>query len=79
MYKKLILLSCLLFSTDAIAKKEALLIGNSDYQYITDLENPKSSIEKLKKALKKLDFHVTTAYNLNGENLSAEVEKFRLR
>ena len=47
MYRKLILLSCLLFSTDAIAKKEALLIGNSDYQYITDLENPKLSIEKL--------------------------------
>ncbi len=29
--------------------KEALLIGNSDYRYITDLENPRTSIQKLEK------------------------------
>jgi len=59
--------------------KEALLIGNSDYRYITDLQNPKTSIQKLERALKKLDFHVTTLYNLDAENLSAEVERFRDR
>ena len=59
--------------------KEALLIGNSDYRYITNLQNPKTSIQKLERALKKLDFHVTTLYNLDAENLSAEVERFRDR
>lgn len=60
-------------------KREALLIGNSDYKYITDLQNPKSSITGLKEALKSLGFQVTTAYDLDSENLSAEVEKFRDR
>ena len=31
MYKKIILTTCLLFATQALAKKEALLVGVSDY------------------------------------------------
>ena len=59
--------------------KEALLIGNSNYRHITDLENPKPSIKKLKKVLQQLNFHVTTAYNLDAENLSSTIEQFRDR
>jgi len=32
--------------------REALLVGNSDYDYISDLKNPKSSMKKLKKLWK---------------------------
>ena len=59
--------------------REALLIGNSNYNFITDLKNPKPSINRLKIALEKLNFHVVTAYDLDSENLSAEVAQFRDR
>lgn len=59
--------------------REALLVGNSDYDYISDLKNPKSSMKKLKKTLEDLGFRVKTAYNLDAEHLSVEVEQFRDR
>jgi len=59
--------------------REALLIGNYSYKYIDILENPKQSIKNLKKALIKLGFNVKDVYDLDSENLSAEVMSFRDR
>jgi len=59
--------------------REALLIGNRSYRYLDNLQNPRPSMKKLKKTLQKLGFHVIDKYDLDAENLSAEVEKFRDR
>ena len=59
--------------------REALLIGNYSYKHIDVLENPTQSIKNLKKALIKLGFNVKDVYDLDSENLSAEVMYFRDR
>jgi len=74
-----IILLGLLCSLLSAQPREALLIGNKNYSYLENLQNPQSSMKKLKKTLEKLGFHVIVKYDLDAENLSAEVEKFRDR
>lgn len=57
----------------------ALLIGNSNYQYINTLKDPSTNINRLKKSLEDLDFTVTVEKNLNSENLEEAIEQFSNR
>jgi len=73
---RLLLLITLLLTFTQAEPRKALLIGNSKYTHIPNLDNPSKPINSLKKALEGLGFDVVVRYNLNSENLSAEVEKF---
>jgi hypothetical protein len=68
----LMMLSTLLFGED----REALLIGNSNYKYISTLDDPSSNLNKLKKVLKGLEFNVEIKKDLNSENLEEAIERF---
>ena len=59
--------------------REALLIGNSDYKYITDLDDPSSHLNRLKSSLKALDFKVVIKSNLNSEYLEESIDEFSRR
>jgi len=59
--------------------REALLIGNSNYQYISTLNNPKPNLKRLKKTLEDLGFTVKIKTNLNSVNLEEAIEKFSNR
>ena len=63
MYKKLIITCCLLFSTQAIAQKQALLIGVSDYGGDNDLMGIDLDINKMKKLFISWGFTPTVLYN----------------
>ena len=73
---RLLLILLLITNLSYSQPRKALLIGNSDYRYIPNLIDPSAPISKLKDALEDLDFDVEVKYNLDAENLSAEVEKF---
>jgi len=73
---RLILILLIISNLSYSQPRKALLIGNSDYRYIPNLIDPSAPISKLKEALDDLGFDVEVKYNLNAENLSAEVEKF---
>jgi len=74
-----LLIIVMLFGILNAQNREALLIGNKNYSYLENLQNPRPSMTRLKKTLEKLGFHVTVKYDLDAENLLAEVEKFRDR
>ncbi len=76
---RILLLISLIFGILSAQNREALLIGNRSYSYLENLQNPRPSMTRLKETLEKLHFHVTVKYDLDAENLSAEVEKFRDR
>jgi len=59
--------------------REALLIGNSNYQFISKLNNPKENLKELKTALEDLDFNVKIKTNLNAVNLEEAIELFAKR
>ncbi len=73
---RLLLLISLILTLIQAEPRKALLIGNSKYTYIPNLDNPKIPMLSLKKALEGLGFDVVDKYNLNSENISVEVEKF---
>ena len=59
--------------------REALLIGNSNYQHITKLNNPKPNLKRLKSTLESLGFTVKIKTNLNSENLEEAIDLFANR
>jgi hypothetical protein len=59
--------------------REALLIGNSNYQYISTLNNPKADLKRLKRTLEDLHFTVKIKTNLNSENLEEAIDIFAKR
>ncbi len=65
MYKKLIIATCLLFSTQAVAKKQALLIGVSNYGGTprNDLMGIDLDINKMKQLFISWGFTPTVLYN----------------
>jgi hypothetical protein len=65
MYKKLIISCCLLFSTHAVAQKQALLIGVSDYggDPRNDLPGINLDINKMKQLLISWGFNTKVLYN----------------
>jgi uncharacterized caspase-like protein len=77
---RFLLLPLLLLSTQLNAEsREALLIGNSDYQYISDLDNPISNLKRLKESLKELNFNVKIKTNLDSVHLESSIDKFVAR
>jgi hypothetical protein len=59
--------------------REALLIGNSNYKHITNLDDPSFNLKRLKKTLEGLDFNAKIETNLNSENLEASIDDFAKR
>jgi len=59
--------------------REALLIGNSNYQHISNLDDPSANLNRLKKTLKDLDFNVKIKTNLNSEELEESIDNFAKR
>ena len=59
--------------------KEALLIGNSNYQHISDLNDPLSNLKRLKKTLEDLDFNVKIKTDLDSVHLEESIEVFAKR
>ena len=53
-------------SIDHTPKKLALLIGNSYYKNISELDNPTNDVNEVSKKLVKLDFEVGTILNVNS-------------
>jgi len=64
MYKNIIIATILLFSTQAIAKKEALLVGIGDYGGDNDLMGIDLDIDKMKRLFKSFGFdNIKVLYN----------------
>ena len=59
--------------------REALLIGNNNYRYISTLDDPSYNLTRLKKSLEGLDFNVKIKRDLNSENLEESIELFQSR
>ena len=76
---RIIMVLGVLLSFLSAEPREALLIGNSNYQYISKLNNPKSDLNRLKSTLESLGFSVKIKTNLNSENLEEAIERFATR
>ena len=74
-----ILLLLIILTISNAQKREALLIGNSNYKYISKLNNPLDDLQRLKKTLEMLGFTVNIKTNLNSENLEESIELFQVR
>lgn len=59
--------------------RHALVIGNSDYDQVASLTNPKADATDIAEALKRLGFEVTLVINADQENWSAVMKKFSSR
>ena len=59
--------------------KEALLIGNSHYQHISNLNNPSTNLNRLKRTLEDLDFNVKIKTDLDDVHLEESIEVFAKR
>ena len=59
--------------------REALLIGNSNYKHITNLDDPSYNLNRFKTTLKGLDFNVKIKTDLNSEDLEASIDNFAKR
>jgi uncharacterized caspase-like protein len=55
----------------------ALIIGNSKYQYYSELDNAVNDAKRLAQVLKKIGFKVTLATNLKLSKMKTEFRKFR--
>ncbi|MFZ1814522.1 MAG: caspase family protein [Rhizobiaceae bacterium] len=73
--------SLLLFALSGAhaAKRVALVIGNSAYQHIAHLKNPKSDASDMAKALRKVGFEVVLRQDLNRRELINEIRDFSLK
>jgi uncharacterized caspase-like protein len=63
------------------ASRLALIVGNSDYQYVSKLENTLNDAKEVSSQLRKLGFQVVEAINFNAAQLRKAVDHFsdRLR
>jgi len=59
--------------------REALLIGNSHYKHISNLDDPSPNLKRLKRTLEDLDFSVEVKKDLNSENLEDAIDRFASR
>jgi tetratricopeptide (TPR) repeat protein len=66
--------------TEAPPQRLALLVGNSKYQNLNPLKNPKNDVDKLAAKLEQLGFEKpTVVYDLNHDDFVGALEKFKLR
>lgn len=66
----------ILASPSLAAKHIALVIGNSNYEAVSPLINPKNDSEDVAAALKKLGFEVLLHQNLNYEGMRRALREF---
>ena len=72
-----ILLSAFLATTAAYAsKKVALVIGNSAYDHVAALPNPKNDAMAISASLKSIGFDVTTANDLTFQKMRLALRAF---
>ncbi len=66
------------FSGGAFAsdKRVALVIGNSDYEFVSNLANPENDAEDVAKALTRIGFEVTSGVNLDYREMRLAVRDF---
>ena len=76
---RLLLIITLLFSILNAQKREALLIGNSRYQYISNLKDTSYNLRRLKRTLEDLDFTVEVKTNLEAKKLKQAIDNFKER
>ena len=57
-------------------RRVALVIGNSDYQHVTELRNPYNDAKGMAQKLKELEFEVVEGVNLDLRNLRQKVKEF---
>ena len=69
----------LLWSSLNAQNREALLIGNSHYQFISNLNDTSSNLSHLKSALKGLNFNVIIKNDLNSKKLKQAIDEFQER
>ncbi|MEZ4608452.1 MAG: caspase family protein [Deinococcales bacterium] len=70
----------MLFFSSAHAKRLALVVGNSDYQYVSNLRNPPNDAKDIANSLRELGFEVTEIYDIvNKRFFQQEVISFRQR
>jgi len=62
--------------TEAPPQRLALLIGNSNYEHVNTLKNPKNDVDKMAAKLSQLGFQTTVRYDLNYDQFVDELAAF---
>jgi tetratricopeptide (TPR) repeat protein len=65
--------------TEAPPQRLALLIGNSTYEHLNKLKNPRNDVDQLEAKLKKLGFQTTSKYDLNHDDFVDAISAFQNR
>ncbi len=76
---RLLLIITLLFGILNAQNREALLIGNSNYKYISTLNDTSQNLSRLKRTLEDLGFTVKVKTNLEAKKLKEAIDNFRDR
>jgi tetratricopeptide (TPR) repeat protein len=62
--------------TEAPPRRLALLVGNSKYDHVNTLKNPKNDVDKMRVKLEGLGFKTTVRYDLNHDQFVDELSAF---
>ena len=65
------------FSGVAMAKRVALVVGNSAYLHAPSLHNPKNDAEAMAEALRDLRFEVIVEMDLDSTSFVEKLKKFK--
>jgi tetratricopeptide (TPR) repeat protein len=63
--------------TEAPPQRLALLVGNSKYEHLNPLKNPKNDVDQLAAKLKQLGFQNSIAYDLNHDDFVDTLSTFQ--
>ena len=63
--------------TEAPPQRVALLIGNSNYQNVHSLKNPKNDVDQLAAKLRQVGFQTTVTYDLNHDDFIKALSVFQ--
>ncbi|MCH8240141.1 MAG: caspase family protein, partial [Proteobacteria bacterium] len=72
-----LVLALLVLGSSAHAKRVALVIGNSAYEYAPALKNPRNDAQAMSAVLQKLGFEVVTGIDLTHRDFARTVGQFR--
>ena len=76
---RLLLIITLLFGILNAQNREALLIGNSNYKHISNLNDTSHNLSRLKATLEDLGFTVKVKTNLEAKKLKQAIDNFKDR
>ncbi|MGL1886090.1 MAG: caspase family protein [Reichenbachiella sp.] len=74
-----VLLLCFHLASTAREGRLALVIGNSDYQHVTQLKNPINDAEDMAEKLRQLDFDVMLFTNLDKDSMKLVIRAYGKR